>query len=71
MNAARWLCIAFPAVVLFASTCAAAELQHAWEFDTGKHLPLATSKDYIFLTYIKAVVPFQSGWSGIKAVKRR
>ncbi|MDP7018594.1 MAG: hypothetical protein QGG36_22540 [Pirellulaceae bacterium] len=31
---------------------------------------LATSSDRVFLTYIKTFVPFQSGWSGVKAVRR-
>ncbi|MBP89721.1 MAG: hypothetical protein CMJ64_23950 [Planctomycetaceae bacterium] len=32
---------------------------------------LATSKDHVFLTYIKTFVPFQGTWSGVKALKRR
>jgi hypothetical protein len=32
---------------------------------------VAVSADLIFLTYIKAIVPFHSTWSGVKAVRRR
>ena len=32
---------------------------------------LATSEEFVFLTYIKTVVPFQSRWSGVKALHRR
>ena len=32
---------------------------------------LAVAPDYIYLTYIKTIVPFQSTWSGVKALRRR
>ena len=31
---------------------------------------LTISKDYVYLAYITAIVPFQSNWAGIKAIKR-
>ncbi len=32
---------------------------------------LGISRDQIYLTYIKAIVPFRSNWSGVKAVNRK
>ena len=32
---------------------------------------LAVSGDYVYLAYIKTLIPFQGTWSGIKAVSRK